>query len=182
MRKILLTSFLAVAAAFSAQAGDSPNGDLRNDAQARLYANFSFGGSQKALKNSFHYGLKLDYGQSLAQSTLAPRPSMLQLDFDRHGLAETRVSGLNVVRRLMLNQDEGSPAPEESGSSGESSSGEPSTSYSAIDWALVAVGVVGIGFVAVEVLGTDERTATAPAAAAAEDDPLLGCVPGLGCL
>lgn len=144
MRKILLASILSASVCVAAQAQDP----YENDPQARVYAGFSFGGPQstnRTVANSFRYGLKLDYSHRLTEKH--DLPSLMQFDFDRHGLTETRVNGLSAVRRVMLNQDEG----------GEASAEGASTEYSMMDWGLIAVGVVGIGFVAAEALGSDDE-------------------------
>jgi hypothetical protein len=150
MRTLLLSTAVAAlsGAAMLAVAADA---DMAAP-EARAYATLSFGGAPSTNQRSFHYGLRLDYQDGPARSA---RPPVMDWRFDRSGLVDTRLNGLNVVRRLALNQDESY------GDYG-SGSGEATTTYSVIDWTLVAVGVVGIGFVAAEALDTEETADPSP--------------------
>lgn len=126
--------------------------------ETRAYVGLAFGGAARTLPKSFHYGLRMDYDRRYLE---APRAPMMAVDFDRGGLASTSINGMNLVQRLVLNQDEGGSAAEETG---------PHTEYSIVDWGLVLVGVAGIGFVASQVNSAEDS----PEPKAAETPPPSG--------
>ncbi|MFP5305570.1 MAG: hypothetical protein ACLGI7_07065 [Gammaproteobacteria bacterium] len=102
--------------------------------EARAYMSFKFGGAAPTTE-SFFYGLRLDRG---AQSADVPHAPVMDVAFDRRGLASATLNGMPLQRMLRLNQAE--------------------TQWTWTDWGLLAAGAVALGFVVVEVADAEEES------------------------
>jgi hypothetical protein len=137
MRKLLIAAAVGAGLGIGAVAFAANSDDMTT--QARAYMNFGFGGKDTSLPRNFHYGLRLDQDNRLAERLgRESMPSIMQLDFNaKDGFETARVNGVPFISRSMRLNEDGSQ-----------------TSYSALDWGLLAVGAIGLGVGIAEVVKT----------------------------
>ena len=117
---------------------------FRERPEARAYLSYSFGGGNHVRQSEapLHYGLRLDHGSRIGQSSGLNggmnMPALFQIDRDSRGTTLASTNGMLFAgHNLRLNQDDSG-----SGSGGGSQDG----GWSFFDWSLLAVGVAGAGF------------------------------------
>lgn len=106
MRTTIRTLGIAAAGFVTAIGVASASDPYEQSPEGRAYIGFSFGGGQTIAPRDLHYGLRFDHDSRFGGDQA---PAVLQFDFTRAGMNDTRVNGLSVLKHeYRLHQNEGS--------------------------------------------------------------------------